>query len=352
MRSTSCVYVDTGYLLSSAATRVTGTSLRSGINVDYPLLIDSLIRTADDLSGLPTLRTYWYDSATNGVPNTQQERIGELSKVKLRLGRFGMNGEQKGVDLRIGLDLVTHARHTASDVFFLVSGDDDLTEAVEEAQGHGVEVVVLAVPDSHGRPHGISRHLLRAADGMHVLDPSLVDAAIIKIDRHPTAADAQNSDLSLPRLTDVPKPGPRPAPKPSPTPSTPPAEVPVSAPSASTTPAPSPLDVPASGRTPSRPVAGTLAYSSSTGQGSHVMPGYDAGDDDVLEPIAQRVLTSFLDTATSADLGALAAARPSIPRDIDRALLFDASDAFDMDDLGETVRHRLRAVFWECYDAR
>ncbi|MGI6797675.1 NYN domain-containing protein [Gordonia sihwensis] len=244
MRSTSCVYVDTGYLLSSAATRVTGTSLRSGINVDYPLLIDSLIRTADDLSGLPTLRTYWYDSATNGVPNTQQERIGELAKVKLRLGRFGMNGEQKGVDLRIGLDLVTHARNTASDVFFLVSGDDDLTEAVEEAQGHGVEVVVLAVPDSHGRPHGISRHLLRAADDMHVLDASLVDAAIIKIDRHPTAADAQNSDLSLPRLTDVPKPGPRPAPKPSPTPSTPPAEVPVSAPSASTTPAPSPLDVP------------------------------------------------------------------------------------------------------------
>ena len=28
---------------------------------------------------------------------------------------------------------------------FLVSGDDDLTEAVEEAQAHGIEVVLMAV---------------------------------------------------------------------------------------------------------------------------------------------------------------------------------------------------------------
>ncbi len=91
---------------------------------------------------------HWYDSARNGVPDPQQERIGELSKVKLRLGRFGVNGEQKGVDLRIGLDLVAHARNGASDVFFLVSGDDDLTEAVDEAQVNGVQVVVFAVPSA------------------------------------------------------------------------------------------------------------------------------------------------------------------------------------------------------------
>ncbi|MEE2035164.1 NYN domain-containing protein, partial [Rhodococcus chondri] len=156
MRSTCALYIDAGYLLASAATRVTGTSLRSGIHVDYSTLISSLVDTAQDRSGLPVLRVYWYDSARNGIPDAQQERIGELSKVKLRLGRFGVNGEQKGVDLRIGLDLVTHARNGASDVFFLVSGDDDLTEAVEEAQVHGVQVVLLAVPTAVGTSHGVS----------------------------------------------------------------------------------------------------------------------------------------------------------------------------------------------------
>ncbi len=80
------------------------------------------------------LRVHWYDSARNGVPDARQERIGELSKVKLRLGRFGVNGEQKGVDLRIGLDLVAYE-------FFLVSSSNDL----DEAQVHGVQVVVRAV---------------------------------------------------------------------------------------------------------------------------------------------------------------------------------------------------------------
>lgn len=153
MRSTCSLYVDAGYLLASAATRVTGTSLRGGIHVEYPPLIRTLIDTAEILSGLPVLRVHWYDSARNGVPDTQQERIGELSKVKLRLGRFGVNGEQKGVDLRMGLDLVAHARNGASDVFFLVSGDDDLAEAVEEAQVHGIQVVLLAVPTLAGTPH-------------------------------------------------------------------------------------------------------------------------------------------------------------------------------------------------------
>ena len=66
--------------------------------------------------------------ALGGQKELAQQRIGELPKVKLRLGRFGVDGQQKGVDLRIGLDLVAHARNGAADVFFLVSGDDDLVD--------------------------------------------------------------------------------------------------------------------------------------------------------------------------------------------------------------------------------
>ena len=325
MRSTCSLYIDTGYLLASAATRVSGTSLRASINVDYPKLINRLIETAEKLSGLPILRVHWYDSARHGVPDVQQERIGELAKVKLRLGRFGYDGEQKGVDLRIGLDLVTHARNDTSDVFFLVSGDDDLTEAVEEAQVHGVEVVVLAVPTAVGKSHGVSRHLLRAADDLHTIDGSAIDEAVLKVERQ--TAPAPEEPVTA-------KPGPIPQ-KPA---------------------ARTPLDVAAaaaaarSAQAAPQPT-GVLAYSSTTGSVSHVMPEYDVDDDDAtIDGVVDRVLIAFRESASPEQLAQLKRARPSILPDIDRALLLDAAEALDRYTVDESVRYRLRDRFWEKYD--
>lgn len=116
MRSTCSLYVDAGYLVASAATRVARTSLRSSINVNYDALVAALISEAAECSGLPVLRVHWYDSGDGGRPDLVQERIGLLPKVKLRLGRFGLDKQQKGVDVRIALDLVAHARNGTSDV--------------------------------------------------------------------------------------------------------------------------------------------------------------------------------------------------------------------------------------------
>ncbi|MFD4295405.1 NYN domain-containing protein [Rhodococcus sp. NPDC058532] len=322
MRSTCSLYIDAGYLLASAATRITGTSLRSGIHVEYAPLISSLVDAAEARSGLPVLRVHWYDSARDGIPDCQQERIGELPKVKLRLGRFGYTGEQKGVDIRIGLDLVAHARNGASDVFFLVSGDDDLTEAVEEAQVHGVQVVLLAVPTVGGKPHGVSRHLIRAADELDSIDGAAVDAAVMKVDRQPVLA-----------------PAPVPAPR---TPA-----VAAARPTART-----PLDVATAAHPPAAPrPSSVLAYSVSTGSPAQAQRGYEDVDrDDLIDEVVLRVLTSFRESATPAGLQELQNAKPSIPRDIDRALLLDASDVMQRYDLDERIRYRLRARFWEKYD--
>ncbi len=180
MRSYCAVYVDVGYLLSSAATRVTGSSLRRGIQIDHVELVERIVGAVEADSGLPMLRLHWYDSGARpgGMPDLLQEQIGLLPRVKLRLGRLSFSGEQKGVDLRIGLDLVTHGRHRVADVFYLVSGDDDLTEAVEEAQGHGIQVVLLAVPGPDGRAHSVAKHLQRAADGLVVLDSEILDSTV------------------------------------------------------------------------------------------------------------------------------------------------------------------------------
>jgi uncharacterized LabA/DUF88 family protein len=327
MRSTCSVYIDAGYLLASAATRVTGTSLRSGIYVDYPKLIGSLVDVAEARSGLPLLRVHWYDSAKNGVPDTQQERIGELSKVKLRLGRFGFDGEQKGVDLRIGLDLVAHARNGTSDVFFLVTGDDDLTEAVEEAQVHGTQVVLLAVPTRDGKPHGVSRHLIRSADDLEIIDGTVVDAAVIKVDGHPISAPIP------------PKPIPAPAQAAGP-------------PARSAVPTPRDLAVDSQAPAAARQTS-VLAYSSSTGSPAQLLPGYggESDHDELIDKIVTRVLTSFRKSATADDVLKLKQAKPSIPGDIDRALLLDASGALQTYDLDEDIRHRLRARFWSLHDA-
>lgn len=327
MRSTCSLYIDAGYLLASAATRVTGTSLRSGLYVDYPTLISSLLKTAEARSGLPVLRVHWYDSARNGVPDALQERIGELPKVKLRLGRFGVNGEQKGVDLRIGLDLVAHARNGTSDVFFLVSGDDDLTEAVEESQVHGVQVVVLAVPTNDGHAHGVSRHLIRAADELDNIDGGSIDAAVMKIER-------------------------KAAPEP-PAPETPPAPTPATV--AARPAVRTPLDLATRPQPPAAPRStSVLAYSITSGSPAQVLPGYDDGvdDDQVIDEVIVRVLASFREGASPEDQLELERARPSLPRDIDRALLLDASDALQKYDLDERIRHRLRTRFWDKYDER
>lgn len=330
MRSTCSVYVDVGYLLASAATRVTGTSLRASIHVEFSKLVESLIAEAEKKSGLPVLRVHWYDSAKNGVPDVRQERIGELAKVKLRLGRFGVDGQQKGVDLRIGLDLVAHARNAAADVFFLVTGDDDLTEAVEEAQVHGVQVVVVAVPNAEGKPHGVSRHLVRAADELEVLPGELIDNAVMKVE--------------VPRLA-VPVPAP---------PATPAAVAPTATRGAAV--APSPLDVASIARhpatAPTAPAA-VLAYSAQTGGRSQLMPGYDddlEDYDEQIDGIVSRVLTAFRRSASPADVLDLRRGKPSIPRDIDRALLLDTSDALGMYDVSEHIRYRLRERFWQQLD--
>lgn len=180
MRSQCAVFIDAGYLLAAAATRVTGTSLRSGIEVDHQALVTALMRRAEDDSGLPLLRANWYDSGSrpNGLPDWTQEQIGLMPRVKLRLGRRSLSGEQKGVDLRIGLDLIGHGRERVADVIYLVSGDDDLTEAVEEAQSHGIQVNLLVVPGQSGRPQAVAKHLQRAADDVLLIAAEDIDLTV------------------------------------------------------------------------------------------------------------------------------------------------------------------------------
>ena len=330
MRSRCAVYIDAGYLLAAAATRIAGTSLRGSVDTDHEKLLDALVRHAETKSGLPLLRAHWYDAARDGVPDTTQQKIGLLPRVKLRLGRIGFDGEQKGVDLRIGLDLVAHARNAAVEVIYLVSGDDDLAEAVEEAQAHGVQVIVLAVPTKNGDPHGVSRHLQGEADGLELLAADVLDTAI-----KPRTAVANTTSAAREAVPTSPQ---RPAPTPSPALLASREQAPHAVPPARSDPVPA-----VSSRT-----APGLVYSSSTGRGSIAAPGYVDAEQlsEAIERVVGRVVQTWVDSHTAEQRAELVASRPSIPRDVDRALLLDLSDAVGAYDLSDRVRHELRDRFW------
>jgi hypothetical protein len=232
-----------------------------------------------------------------------------------------VDGQQKGVDLRIGLDLVTHARNGAADVFILVSGDDDLTEAVEEAQVHGVQVILLAVPNGEYRPHGISRHLIRSADGLKIIFPDTIDQMVTKVEMSPTTRPAA-------QLAVVASPGGRPRAKAMPRA--------LASQEGSGALRPSSL-LASSAATDSEPM-GTMHYADSAELAEQI------------DSVVNNVLTTFRRSATPEALAELTAGKPSIPRDIDKALLTDLSDRCGGIDLSEAVRHKLRAQFWEKYD--
>lgn len=395
MRSHFAIYVDVGYLLAAAATRVTGTSLRRGVQVDHPELISSLIARAEEDCGLPLLRVNWYDSGARpgGMPDFTQDEIGLLPRVKLRLGRLSHAGEQKGVDLRIGLDLATHGRNRVVDVIYLVSGDDDLTEAVEEAQGHGVQVILLAVPGQDGKPHGVARHLQRAADGLVLLDGATIDNAVrsraipeplvpeeFKPDDEPVegeegaAAEAPDAAVTVDGEQEPSPAGEAAAVNGAPT-----------APAASAAPsdggqqdsdsgeaAAEPATEPEPAEDDEREPVGAGAPGPSPSlfakrkatvvvpppdpvwtSASGVTPGgsVDAGvDPELIDAVARQVVRSWCATATPEDVGALKQQRPSIPPDLDRALLTDLSTKSEQYDIDEVTRHELRNRFWRVLD--
>lgn len=168
MADRSAIFIDAGYVLAEGGRLCCGTTSRAGIKCDYAALTTELAAWAQaHSSGMPSLRTYWYDGAVNAVPTAEHERIGGLPYVKVRLGRIH-SGQQKGVDALIYRDLMTLARERAVARAYLLSGDEDLREGVVAAQDMGVQVILIGIPTSQRTNQ--SAALVREADEHIVLE--------------------------------------------------------------------------------------------------------------------------------------------------------------------------------------
>ena len=158
------VFVDAGYLFAQGSKALCGRKLARGtVSIDHQAAIDSLANLAEEVSGMPLLRIYWYDGTSTG-PTAQHNTIADLPRTKVRLGFVNSVGQQKGVDSLIVTDMITLARNRAMASCILLSGDEDIRVGVQQAQEYGVLVHVLGIKPARGSQ---STFLLREADGTH-----------------------------------------------------------------------------------------------------------------------------------------------------------------------------------------
>ncbi len=332
----SAIFVDAGFLLAVGGTQVAGTSLRSAFTVDFERLIRGILDRTVEHSGLNALRVYWYDASKDALFTDQHKQIGLLPDVKVRLGRISFNGEQKGVDLKLGLDLVGVARNRAASVAYLVSGDDDLAEAVEEAQDLGMKVVLVGLENPGHRlgVMSVAEHLALRVDSIITLPAELVEACFTKsvteaprpVANAPAPAGAHPAGPGTHRAGPVPKPAAPPMAKPGP---------------------PRKPFHPA----PPRPhvAEAHLVYTSggSPGHATHV----EDSAMEVARDVGESVAVSWYGTVFQGDLNDLLADRPILPVEIDRVLLKDCAQRIGeyKTDL-QGVRRTLREAFWQKLD--
>src|SRR5699024_1866279 len=173
MMDRCAVLVDAGYLLGAASTLLTGGSEgRNQLRPDYSAMVDAVKQLAEDQSELPVLRIYWCDAARERQPTPAHRTLRVLPDVKVRLGKLATRDdgriEQKGVDADLHADLTSLARHRAVTDVVLLTGDEDLRRAVEEAQAYGVRIHLWAV-EAATPAFNQSPELIAAVDRRYVL---------------------------------------------------------------------------------------------------------------------------------------------------------------------------------------
>jgi uncharacterized LabA/DUF88 family protein len=172
--------VDAGYLLGAAASLLAGEPSRSRITVDHAGIVAALRERAEQETGRPLLRIYWFDGAPDRVPQPEHRRLRVMPRVTVRLGaltRTDGRWAQKGVDAAMHAELSELARNRACSDVVLVTGDGDLLPGMMSAKEHGVAVHLWAVQAADG-DYNQSEDLVAEADERRVLDREWITRAV------------------------------------------------------------------------------------------------------------------------------------------------------------------------------
>lgn len=296
MADSWALFVDAGWFFAASSDAIfSKLHPRQDLQWDPELLLPALVERAATLvpADSKQLRTYWYDGSRNRLPDPHHVPIAETPDVKLRLGRLTPSG-QKGVDGLIIHDLIMLSLQGRLEHAVVISGDDDLLEAIESAQRFGTRVHLLEVPFG-----GVSRDLLRAFDRRSTLDREFL---------------SQYFELNSPTVvTDAPPAVDEPS-------------APVAVPPSAPPTRPAWLDAPLPGETPSLPASGDILTAESAAAQFGRQWLADASDAQQLELLSQR---------------------PFLGADLDAALLRHASSPEYLNRwLQDDERIVMRETFW------
>lgn len=79
------------------------------------------------------------------VPERILRKQKNVANVTIPAGDLEPNVQQKGVDMRIGLDIATLTIKQQSDIIVLVTGDSDLVPAMKLARREGAQVILVTL---------------------------------------------------------------------------------------------------------------------------------------------------------------------------------------------------------------
>lgn len=83
----------------------------------------------------------------------------------------------------------------SAEVAYLISGGDDLTEAVTDAQDLGLHVKLLKIPAGDSRPHAVAANLSLSVDGMVPIPTDALDQLVTRAVR-PGMTTGCSGDIS------------------------------------------------------------------------------------------------------------------------------------------------------------
>lgn len=118
------------------------------------------------LTDLAKLERFAVRRGTLGLRGWKPKNI-PIGGGELRDEDFSPVFEQKGVDMRIGLDIATFSERRSVDRIILVSGDTDMIPAMKQARKSGLEVHLVQLPAPVRQLHD---SLLAHADAMRQID--------------------------------------------------------------------------------------------------------------------------------------------------------------------------------------
>ncbi len=165
----SIVFIDGGYLIKLLRTK--------NVKINHLKLSDELTENTE------RVKTNYYDALPLPInekgkelyPKVQRfhNALRKLTNFEVKLGRIQKMGDefrQKGVDMRLGVDLVQSSMKNKVDKAILIVSDSDFEYAVQKAQENGMNVSIVYFSISK-----INSKFLKTFDERILLTDELLD---------------------------------------------------------------------------------------------------------------------------------------------------------------------------------